>query len=83
MDFEGLEEIRVRYITMAFEGMVKVLENDKATIDEKIKAARTIDAMSDTIVKAKLVSDGLVSTDGNVNKLTKQLGKLTDNNGDE
>ena len=78
MDFEGLESLRVQYIKVAFEGMANIVNDGKTTPEQKIAAAKLIDGMSDTIVKAYMMSDLMGKEERKTSKLLSQVDRLMD-----
>lgn len=76
MDHEGLETLRVPFIKKALEAMDLILKDKKATIDQKIAAGRLIHDISDTIVKARIVTEEGGVVEKTAGKLIKQLEKL-------
>ena len=78
MNFEGLETLRVQHITTALEGMSAIIKDEKASPEMKIAAAKVIDAISDTIVKAYMMSNLTGTAERKTDKLMKQMDKLMD-----
>lgn len=77
MDFEGLENNRAEAIRASLKSMIEILEDKNTTPEQKIAAAKVVDAISDSHIKAYLLSNELGTVEKTGNKLMKQLDKLT------
>lgn len=78
MNFEGLEQIRYEAITATLDAMKKILADGKSSVEEKIAAGKLVDSISDSHIKAYLLSSELGTVEKTGNKLIKQLDKLTE-----
>jgi hypothetical protein len=78
MNFEGLEQFRYELTKQVMEAMTAVACDPKANIGERLKAAKVVDGMSDSIIKAYLMTQVSNSNETTTNKLVRQLDKLTD-----
>jgi len=76
MNFEGLETTRVLYINRAFEAMAKIMEDKTAPLEARLAAGKLIDSMSDTIVKAYLLSETTKSNESIQKRMADKLDKL-------
>lgn len=78
MNFEGIEQIRFETTKSVMEAMAKVAGDTKAPMADRLKAAKIVDGMSDSVIKAYLLTQVANSTEDSTRKLTNQLGKLID-----
>lgn len=78
MNFETLEQFRYEYTQATMKAMMDIAADPKATPEMRIKAAKVVDAMSDSIIKAWLMSEVNNKSEKQTNKLTKQLDRLID-----
>jgi hypothetical protein len=82
MNFEGLEQMRYETTKQVMEAMAVIAADPKAPIEERLKAAKIVDSMSDSIIKAYLLSQELGAVEKTTGKLSKQLDKLTEKDND-
>lgn len=73
---EGLETVRAAAITAVFETLTDILKDDKVDIQDRLKAAKQIDLVSDTMVHAYLLEHGLQGATSSATKLSKSIDKL-------
>lgn len=78
MDFEGLETQRAETIQQTFKALMTIVEDKKTDVKDRIEAAKVIDSMSDSLIKAFLMSDHLKNTESTTKGLVKNLDKLMD-----
>lgn len=76
MNFEGLETTRVAAIEKTLDLLIKILEDPAIDVDMRLKAAKQIDQISDTMVHAFLISNAVQEDSSTKNKLLKGLDKL-------
>jgi hypothetical protein len=75
---EGIEELRFATTKTVMEAMAELAADAKADPMVRLKAAKIVDGMSDSLIKAYILTEKIGSDDRNVNKLSKQLDKLVD-----
>lgn len=73
---ESLESERAKAITATLETLVAILKDEKVEIDARLKAAKQIDGISDTMVHAYLIQNAVQEDASTKNKLLKGLDKL-------
>lgn len=73
---EGLETVRAQAITKTFDALVKILEDEKVDIDARLKAAKQIDGISDTMVHAFLIRNATQEDSSTKHKLLNSIDKL-------
>jgi hypothetical protein len=85
MNFEGLEQFRYECTKQVMESMAALAADTQAPVEERIKAAKVVDAMSDSIIKAYLLTNaqhtnekGLKTADKLINQMEKLDGKNPD-----
>lgn len=78
MNFESLEQMRYENTKVVMSAMADIAKDPKADIEKRLEAAKIVDAMSDSIIKAYVLIEATRSTEGVVNKLSNQLKKLDD-----
>lgn len=76
MNFEHLETIRTEAIEASLKALTGILIDDKADIESRLKAAKLIDGISDTMVSAYLLSEVTKTDASTKDKLLKGLDKL-------
>ena len=81
MDFEKLEELRSETTKTAMEQLVKIISDTKADVKDRVEAAKVLDAMSDSIIKANLMTNVVDISEKKVDKIGKQIDKLTNGEG--
>ena len=79
MNLEGLEQDRVQHIKDVYVAMSAILKDPEATAEQKIEAGKLVDNISDSIIKAWLLSDQFRAVEKTGDRLGKQLDKLIDN----
>ena len=57
MNFEGLEQWRSEVTEETAKSLLEIVKDNKAAAADRIAAAKVIDAMSDSIIKAGLLSE--------------------------
>lgn len=77
MNLEGLEQMRYEFLQTIIASMSKILNDEATTPEQKIEAGKLLDAMSDTIVKAHLMTQVTSAEEKTHNKMINQLDKLT------
>lgn len=75
---EGIEELRFNTTKQVMEAMAKLAADPKAAIADRLKAAKIVDGMSDSLIKFYLLSEVNAGNEKMGNKLVKQLDKLTE-----
>lgn len=76
MNFEALEQMRYENTKKVMEELTAIVSDPKVDVKDRILAAKVVDAMSDTLVHAQMMSD-MSHQDARVkNKMVDQLGKL-------
>jgi hypothetical protein len=75
---EGVEELRFATTKKVMEAMADLAADPTADPEIRIKAARTVDGMSDTIIKTYVATNALQANEKTVNKMVSQLEKLND-----
>lgn len=83
MNMEGLEQMRYEFLQTIVASMTVILNDPKTSVDDKIKAGKLLDAISDTIVKAHLMTEVTGVEEKTRNKMINQLDKLTDDQNHE
>lgn len=78
MNFEGLEQFRYENTKAVMEAMTKIATDEKATIEDRFKAAKIVDGMSDSIIKAYLMTNVVQADESKTKSMMSQLDKLTD-----
>lgn len=78
MNFEGLEQFRYENTRAVMESMTKIATDEKIDIKDRMAAAKIVDGMSDSIIKAYLMSTTTQVLDDTSRDLRKQLKKLDD-----
>lgn len=78
MNFETLETIRTEAITATLAALVEIVKDKEADVTVRLKAAKQIDNISDTLVHAYLVSNATKEQSSQVNKLSNSINKLRD-----
>lgn len=73
---ESLETERAEAVKATLETLVSILKDEKVDIEARLKAARLIDGISDTMVHAYLVQNAVQEDASTKNKLLKGLDKL-------
>lgn len=78
MNFEGLEQFRSEYTQKTMESMMNIAIDANQKTEDRIAAAKVVDAMSDSIIKARLLSEQSQTVDDMSKDLRRQLRKLDD-----
>jgi hypothetical protein len=82
MNFENLEQMRYEQTKITMESMAKIANDEKVDVKDRIEAAKVVDTMSDSIIKAYLMSDmskGLNdAVKGSTKDMMKGIEKLID-----
>lgn len=76
MDFEGLEQWRAENTKSVMEAMAKIANDENQKTEDRISAAKVVDAMSDSIIKARILSEQNQTLDKTANDLSKQIKEL-------
>lgn len=82
MDLEGLEQIRADTTKQVMESMAKIATDEKVEIADRIKAAKVVDGMSDSIIKVHLMYKVTDSNDDTKKRMLKKLDDLTSSQGE-
>lgn len=79
---EGWEERRSKHVTNALEAMSKICKSDKTTPEQKIDAAKVIDAISDSVLKIymtdNVIDEAARTVDKGNRRIVDQIKKLRD-----
>lgn len=78
MNFEGLEQFRYETTKKVMESLAEVAADPKQTMADRLEAAKIVDRMSDSIIKAYLMTAALNADESKSKGLIKQLEKLTE-----
>lgn len=78
INLEALEQERHNATIAAMQEMTKIMQDAKVDVESRIKAARTIDALSDSLLALHVTSEGADMVKNTTNKLSDQLKKLRD-----
>jgi hypothetical protein len=73
---EILEDARTAAIQATLESLTKIVKDETAPVAERLKAAKVIDGISDSIMHIELVNKSLDSNDRSKRKMIDQLDKL-------
>lgn len=76
MDFEGLEQVRAETTKSVMQSLAEIVNDKKAPTEDRLKAAKVLDAMSDSLIKAYLLTQLQGSNEKMGNKMLNQLDKL-------
>lgn len=75
---EGIEQMRFENTKLVMDAMAKLAADPKAPVGDRLKAAKIVDGMSDSLIKFYLLSEINQGNEKMGNKLVKQLDKLTE-----
>lgn len=80
MNLEGLQQQAHESVIAVFKAMTDIAtgEAKNSTVENQILAAKVVESMNETIIKAWLASDLTAATEKATDKMTRQLDKLTD-----
>lgn len=76
MNFEVLEQFRMENTRDVMAALTKIVCDEKEKVEDRLNAAKVLDAMSDSIIKANLITN---VTDVQEKGLKRQIDSLTDN----
>lgn len=76
MNFEALEQLRYETTKKVMESMAEVATDKKQSTEDRIAAAKVVDSMSDSIIKARLLSEQNQTVDKATSDLSKQIKDL-------
>jgi hypothetical protein len=80
-DLETIEDVRTKKIIDALQAMSEILKDKKATIDQKIEAAKVITVFDNTAMRGKVLDHdekNLKKVDKAADRLIQQLEKMSD-----
>lgn len=76
MDLESLTQRHLEILINTMDVLTAMLNDNKLTVDEKLKTAKQIDSMSTTIIAANFADKHIDKNDKTQNRLIKQLENL-------
>lgn len=81
MNLEGLQQVAYESVTKTFKAMTDIVtgETPDTKIEDRLVAAKIIESMNDTIIKAWLASDFAHGVEKNTDKISRQIDKLINN----
>jgi len=78
MNLEGLEQFRYESTKQVMEAMTKVAVDTKAPLEDRFKAAKIVDGMSDSIIKVHIANSAMEEAGKQTKGLIKGIDKLID-----